>query len=35
MGEEDIEQIKNEARLLEFLDHPHIVRYKQVIIFIY
>jgi len=30
MGEDIIGKVKNEGELLNFLDHPHIVKYKQV-----
>jgi hypothetical protein len=28
---EEIDKIKNEAEVLKVLDHPYIVKYKQVI----
>jgi hypothetical protein len=30
MGENNIDKVRNEGELLNFLDHPHIVKYKQV-----
>ena len=30
MGRIDLEKIKGEAEMLNSLDHPHIVKYKQV-----
>jgi len=31
MRVEEIDEIKNEAEVLKMLDHPYIVKYKQVI----
>ena len=30
MGSGDSQRIKNEAELLKLLDHPHILKYKNV-----
>ncbi len=32
MGRLEVEKIKGEAEMLNSLDHPHIVRYKQVLL---